>query len=367
MSYGGSSGQAPLRIVHVASGREWRGGQRQVLLLAKGLAAIPGVYTSVVTGNGTILAERLGTAGVTLHGVTWSMGLDPRVVTTLLGELTPGTIVHAHDSHAHTLADAAIRLRKAHMVVTRRVDFPIRQAARWQRVERAIALSTPVRDRLLAVGVPEERISIVPPAVDLAMLEPLPPWPAAVPMRTPASRFVVCVAALTPEKGIDVLLEAAARMHPTHPQVEWLVLGEGPQRDALLARRKALDLDAVVSLAGHVEHPEAVVARAQVLVQPSRSEGFGSSVLDALALGVPVVASEAGGLPESLAAGGGILVAPGDPGALARGVATILDDPKLHERLSGDGRVAAEGFDVATMVSRTLDVYRSLVLNPSDA
>ena len=364
MSYGESSGQAPLRVVHVASGREWRGGQRQVLLLAKGLAAIPGVYTSVVTGTGTILAERLGAAGVTVQGVTWSMGLDPRVVATLLGELTPGTIVHAHDSHAHTLADAAIRLRKAHMVVTRRVELPIRQAARWQRVERAIALSTPVRDRLLDVGVAPERIAIVPPAVDLLMLDPPPPWPAAVPMRHPGSRFVVCVAALTPEKGIDVLLEAAARLHASHPAVEWLVLGDGPQHDALVGKRRTLGLEQVVTLAGHVEHPEGVVSGAVVLVQPSRSEGFGSSVLDALALGVPVVASDTGGLPESLAAGGGILVPPGDPGALARGVATILDDPALHERLSGDGRVAAEGFDVATMVSRTLDVYRSLATNP---
>jgi glycosyltransferase involved in cell wall biosynthesis len=273
MSYGESSGQAPLRVVHVASGREWRGGQRQVLLLAKGLAAIPGVYTSVVTGTGTILAERLTAAGITLHGVTWSMGLDPRVVATLLGELTPGTIVHAHDSHAHTLADAAIRLRKAHMIVTRRVDFPIRQASRWQRVERAIALSTPVRDRLLTVGVPRDRITIVPPAVDLEMLDPLPPWPAAVPMRQPGAQFVVCVAALTPEKGIDVLLEAAARLHATHPHVRWLVLGDGPQHDAIVAKRRSLDLDQVVELAGHIEHPEAVVALAQVLVQPSRSEG----------------------------------------------------------------------------------------------
>jgi glycosyltransferase involved in cell wall biosynthesis len=196
--------------------------------------------------------------------------------------------------------------------------------------------------------------------VDLALLDPVPPWPAAVPPRHPDSKFIVCVAALTPEKGIDVLLDAAARLHATHPEVQWLVLGDGPQHDALVARRKALELEQVVAFAGHVEHPEAVVARAQVLVQPSRSEGFGSSVLDALALGVPVVASDTGGRPESLASGGGMLVPPGDAGGLARGVATILDDPALHERFSGDGRVAAEGFDVATLVSRTLDVYRSI-------
>lgn len=364
MSYGESSGPAPLRVLHVASGREWRGGQRQVLLLARGLGEIPGVYVSVVTGTGSVLAERLTAAGVAVQGVTWSMGLDPRVVASLLGLITPGTIVHAHDSHAHTLADAAVRIRTGHLVVTRRVDFPIRQASRWQRVARAIALSGPVRDRLIAAGVAAGRITVIPPAVDLTLREAPPPWPAAVPMRTSSRPLVVCVAALTPEKGIDVLLDAAAHLHATHPDVEWLVLGDGPQREALLRRRHALGLDAVVEFPGHVEHPEAVMARARVVVQPSRSEGFGSSVLDALALGIPVVASDAGGLGESLAAGGGILVPPGEPAPLAREVAEILDQPQLHERLSGDARVAAEGFDLPTMVRRTLDVYRSLDLPP---
>lgn len=351
-----------LRVIHVASGREWRGGQRQVLVLARALAAVPDVETSVVTGHGTTLEERLTAAGVTVHPVTWSMGLDPRVVAGLLPELGPDVIVHAHDSHAHTLADAAIRIRGGRLVVTRRVDFPIRRAGHWRRVDRAIALSGPVRERLLAAEVPADRIAIIPPAVDRDALEQVPPWPAAVPMRDDDRPFIVSVAALTPEKGVDVLLEAAAHLHATHPAIDWIVLGDGPQRDRLLARRKALELDDVVAFPGHVEHPEAVMARARAMVQPSRSEGFGSTVLDALALGIPVVASQTGGLPESLAGGGGLLVPAGDPGALAGAVTRILDDPALHERLSGDGRAAAEGFSVPRLVSRTLDVYRSLAM-----
>jgi glycosyltransferase involved in cell wall biosynthesis len=315
---------------------------------------------AVVTGGATVLAERLAAAGVRVVPVTWSMGLDPRVVAALLGEITPGTIVHAHDSHAHTLADAATRIRSAPLVVTRRVDFPIRQSGRWQRVDRAIALSAPVRQRLLAVGVPEERIAVIPPAVDASELEKRHPWPAAVPLRRDDSPFAVAIAALTPEKGLDVLLDAAARLRESHPRLDWIVLGEGPQRDRLLSRRRSLGLDDVVAFPGHVEHPEAVLERAAVMVQPSLSEGFGSSVLDALALGIPVVASSTGGLPESLSAGGGLLVPPGDPAALAREVARVLDDPLLHERLAGDGRAAAEGFGVDRLVRRTLDVYRSL-------
>jgi glycosyltransferase involved in cell wall biosynthesis len=358
MSYGESSGNAPLRILHVASGREWRGGQRQVLLLARALGGIPGVYVKVVTGSGSVLAERLQQAGVAVHTAPWSMGLDPRVVASLIGEVTSGTIVHAHDSHAHTLADAAARIRGARMVVTRRVDFPIRQASRWQRVDRAIALSGPVRDRLIDAGVSPERITIIPPAVDLDLLES--ESAPDLQRRRPGAPLVICIAALTPEKGVDVLLEAAARARATHPELEWLVLGDGPQRAKLEARRRSLELDDVVTFAGHVESPESYIGLARVLVQPSRSEGFGSSVLDALARGVPVVASNTGGLPESLAAGGGLLVPPGDPAALAREVLAILDNPAVHERLSGDGRAAAESFDVATMVRRTLEVYRSL-------
>ncbi len=358
MSYGESSGNAPLRILHVASGREWRGGQRQVFLLARGLGAIPGVYTKVVTGSGSQLAERLQQAGVAVHAAPWSMGLDPRVVASMLGEVTTGTIVHAHDSHAHTLADAAARIRGGRIVVTRRVDFPIRQASRWQRVERAIALSTPVRDRLLAAGVLPERISVIPPAVDLDAVDD---DAVAVDVRRhPERRMIVCVAALTAEKGIDVLLEAAARVRATHPDLEWLVLGEGSQRKQLESRCQALALTDSVTFAGHVDAPEALIGKAALMVQPSLSEGFGSSVLDALARGIPVVASSTGGLPESLAGGGGMLVPPADPAALARAVTSILEDPSLHERLSGDGRAAVESFDVPTMVSRTLEVYRSL-------
>jgi glycosyltransferase involved in cell wall biosynthesis len=352
----------PLRVVHVASGREWRGGQRQVLLLARGLTAHPKVETLVLTGGATTLAERCRAADVTVHGVTWSMGLDPRVVAGLLALCTPGTILHAHDQHAHTLADAASRLRSAPVIVTRRVAFPVRHPARWQRVAHAIALSGAVRDRLRAAGVTEERITIIPPAVDLDLLDPPPPWPAAVPPRQGDRPYVVCVAALTPEKGLDVLLDAAAQLAASHPDIGWIILGEGPMRTELETRRDALGLRERVTFPGHVEHPEAVIATATVLVQPSRSEGFGSSVLDALALGVPVVASDAGGLPESLAGGGGVQVPAGDAGALAREVALLLDDPARRERLGGDGRVAAEGFALPRLVSRTLEVYRSVAM-----
>ncbi|MES1259985.1 MAG: glycosyltransferase [Gemmatimonadota bacterium] len=348
------------RIVHLASGREWRGGQRQVLILAAALARSEQVDSVVVTGQGTELATRLTAAGVPIFVVPWSLGLDPRVALYALSALQPGAILHAHDSHAHALADAISRMRDTPIVVTRRVTLPIKNPQRYRRADAVIAISSAVRDVLLRANVQPARIHVIPDAVDIAHVKGVHAWPAELPAVPDGTPLLVCVAALTREKGVDVLLEAAALLRATHPGARWIVLGEGPERAALEARRATLGLEAVVTLAGFVNEPESVLRTATIAVQPSLSEGLGSSVLDALALGIPVVASRAGGLPDALAHGGGVLVAPNAPAQLAGEVARLLDDGVERARLGHQGPMAAGHFGIDQLVQRTLDVYRSV-------
>jgi len=355
---------APRRVIHVASGREWRGGQRQVLYLARGISARREVETLVLTGRETRLARECTTHGVTLLPVRWHAGLDPRVLTRLVRHSDRDTILHAHDGHAHALADLAGRLTGARVVVTRRMATPVTAPRRYGRAAAVIALSTAIAEQAAAAGVRPERIHRIPPAVDLAALEPPPSWPDALPLPKDETSLVVAIAALTREKGIDLLLEAAALLRLDWPALRWLVLGEGDQRSALIAQRHALGLDGVVELPGHVMRPEGALPRATLAVQPSRHEGFGSVVLDAMALGVPVVASDVGGLPDALAGGGGVLIPPNDPAALARTVAELLGDPHRRVTLATAGRLAAQEFGVERLVQRTLDVYRSLDLYP---
>jgi glycosyltransferase involved in cell wall biosynthesis len=356
-----------VRVLHVASGREWRGGQRQVLLLARGLAGVPDVDSAVMTGRGTLLAERLHHAGVLVLEVPWGPGLDPRVVASLIGAVDRATIVHVHDSHAHALADVAARWRRAPLVVTRR-DIPrIHHGRRYRRAAAVIAISRAVRQCLLDAGVDANRIRVVPDGVDLdayaerertthrSMLTA--DASAAASTDTP---LIVCIAALRTVKGIDVLLDAAAALRPHRPDARWIVLGEGRERPRLEAQRADLGLTDIVQLPGFVPAPEDILARATIAVQPSRVEALSSSVLDALALGVPVVATTAGGLPEALAHGGGVLVPPGSPRELAAAIGRLLDDQAERRRLGDAGRVAAGHFSVDRLVQRTLDVYRSV-------
>ncbi len=317
----------------------------------------------MITGAGTPLAGRLIRDGIPVQTVGWSMGLDPRVVTAVLAASTLGTIIHAHDSHSHTLIDAAARFRPVSRVVTRRLELPIRRPQRWQRVSRAIALSNAIAARLVDAGVPTERITVIPPAIDLDGLDRQPLWPADLPPRP--ERLVVCIAALTPEKGIDLLIEAAAVLRSHTPDLHWMVVGKGPEHDRLNARARSLGVTDLVTFTGERSDPEAILAHASVAVQPSRSEGFGSSVLDALALGIPVVATGVGGLPEALVAGGGLVVPGGSATALAEGVRTVLDGGALAAEMSAAGRRAVERFSLPRMVSSTIEVYRSLVMSDS--
>lgn len=348
-------------MLHVASGREWRGGQRQVLLLARGLAGVRDVDSAVMTGRGTLLAERLRHAGVIVVEVPWGPGLDPRVVAGLLGAVTRTTIVHVHDSHAHALADVAARWRRAPLVVTRR-DIPrIHHGRRYRRAAAVIAISQAVCQCLLDAGVAASRIRVVPDGVDLdahAERERTMRTAGAHAATSTDSPLIVCIAALRTVKGVDVLLDAAAALRPHRPDARWIVLGDGRERPRLEAQRAKLGLTDIVQLPGFVPAPEDVLARATIAVQPSRAEALSSSVLDALALGVPVVATTAGGLPEALAYGGGMLVTPGSPVELATAVGHLLDDKAERMRLGAAGRIAAGHFGVDQLVQRTLEVYR---------
>ena len=311
-----------------------------------------GANVSVVTGRGTELERRLVLDGVPVHPVQWTVGLDPRVIARLSGIVRPHDLMHAHDNHAHALADVAARFNGARVIVTRRVAFPLRHPARWQRAAAVIALSRAIADQLASADVPPQRIHVIPPGVPTLDIDSATHHESTPPL-------LVCIAALTPEKGVHVLLDAMPHVLVAHPDVRLIVAGAGPEHAALQQRADSLGVAHAVQLVGHLPDSEQLLARATVAVQPSLSEGFGSAVVDAMSRGVPVVASDTGGLPDALALGGGVLVAPGEADALAAAIVSLVGDASRRKQIGAEGRAAAARFTVHRLVAATLDVYRS--------
>jgi L-malate glycosyltransferase len=348
-------------IVHVASGREWRGGQRQVWLLARELNRL-GVDQLVVTGAETELARRLTSAGVRVQPVTWRAGLDPRVIWSILNLLrVHPAVLHAHDGHSLTLAGLCAALTKAPLVATRRVIFPLRRTWFWRRAARVIAISPAVRDALIADGLAPERVIVISDGLDVEQLQDSAGGDLYRQVGVPENgQVAVNLAALTPEKDHLTLLQAAASLVQDLPNLHWVIVGDGPLSQQLNREVERLQLRQRVHFAHDLADPHQALAGANVFVLSSLSEGLGSSALAAMAVGVPVVATRVGGLVDLLGSGAGTLVPPADPPALAAAVRRVLTDQEHRQTLTARGRQEIGRFSAGTMAERVRSVYRSL-------
>jgi glycosyltransferase involved in cell wall biosynthesis len=348
-------------VVHVASGREWRGGQRQVWLLARELRRAGLTNQVVVTGAATELAARLQSDEIRVHGVRWESGLDPRVLLPVFREARAGgVLLHAHDAHAVTLAGVAGSLTGVPLVATRRVDFHLRRPGFWRRASRVIAVSSAVADVLSDDGIDPARIQVVHSGIDLETTRRAEPLDLRAQLGLGPETTLACtVGALVPHKDHATLLHAARLLATQLPGLHWVIAGEGELRRVLEWLAAELQVKERVHFLGHVSQPLGVIAGADIYVMSSREEGLGTSVLDAMALGIPVASTSAGGLPEMLHEGGGILVPPRHPDALARAVRRILCDSDLRRSLVERASRTVESFSAERMAVEVLTVYRS--------
>lgn len=348
----------PLAVLHLSRGREWRGGERQVRLLVETQRSAGAVTPLLVTARGCALAIAIGT-GETLHQVTWTFPLDPRALlgaaaaARRLGRRWPGAVViHAHDSHALQLAIPLARSRRLPLVATRRSDTPPGRLWRWP--DRVIAISPAVRDRLIGAGVPSDRIVEIPSAIDPSALDPtaLPPGTNDVPT-------IVAAGALSPEKGHHILLQAFAQVRRRQPRCRLVIVGDGPERSRLASATRVLGLHPHVEFTGELPRATAWIEQATVFVQPSLREALGTALLEALAMGVPCVATAVGGPATLLADDHGELVRPGDAGHLAAGILRLLEDSARRAHLGRRGRLLARRFEATAVAGAVAEVYRS--------
>ena len=350
------------RIIHVASGREWRGGQRQTWLLVRELQAL-GAEQILVTQRGSELARRAKTAEVPVREVSWTIGIDPRAWWAVRGEVGRGpAILHAHDGHAVTIARWA---SNAHTpwIATRRNATALHDPASWRSAARVVAISHAVREQLLRDGVEARRIMVVPSGIDLEATRATPHEDLRAWARIPnGGALIVTVAAVDAEKGFDTIPRALAVLLPAR-DVRWIVIGEGPLRTTLQAAARAQGISDRFVLPGHHLDPVQLLRGADLFVSASRSEGLGTSVLDALSLDVPVVATRSGGTVELLEGDPAQLVPVDDASALATAIGRMLDQPTLRQRCVTAGRATVARYTAQAMAAGMRAVYDSVDAN----
>ena len=356
--------------LHLDAGRDFRGGQRQVLYLLEGLRE-RGHRVLLCSPRQSPLHERALATGIPCAPLTLRSGLDFASAVRLVRLVRSGNfdLVHAHDAHSHSIALAAQGIGRhpalsQHMVVTRR---SVGQAAgrldKLKYVQEGvsyIAISNTVRESLLRLGVAAQRIAVVPSGIM--------PRPAARHGADPwglgdrGVRVIGTVGHLTREKNHALLLESFALLRRTHSNVHLLIAGDGPMRAALEHRAAGLGLTPHVTFAGHVEDPSTVYAALTVFALSSDVEGLCTALLDAMAAGIPVATTAAGGVLEIARHGESALVVPArDPAALAGALSRLLDRADLAQQVIDGGRRVAARHGVERMVDGTVAVYAALL------
>lgn len=358
-----------MNILHIDEQTGWRGGEQQAGYLIAGLGE---------RGHQCSIAGRPGSPFVQAdHGGRVSARLE----LPLRGEFDGVSaariaafarkhgvqILHAHTAHAHMIACLARMFAGSlKVVVSRRVDFAP-SSNRFSRYKYAlpdhyVAISNAVGRVLAAYGIPDAKRSVVHSGIDLKRLD-VPARSRAelgLPERGP---LIGNVAALVGHKDHRTLISAMPAVVDAVPEAHLVIVGEGPLRPAIEDQIRSLNLTHRVHLLGYRDDVPAILKALDVFVLSSSEEGLGTSVLDAMAAGVPVAATAAGGIPEAVRhEETGLLSAPGEPGPLAESLLRLLRGRPFAEALARSARsLVASDFSADAMVEGNLAVYESVL------
>jgi glycosyltransferase involved in cell wall biosynthesis len=360
-----------LKIAHIDTGLTLRGGQRQMLMLVRGLRE-RGHEQIIVCLEGSGPEAAVQQEGFRVFSMpaydpwhAFGMLLFRQEINTWGSQ-----IVHAHDGRGQSLAWLASLGLPVRRVASRRVTFF--PSDRWTyrlkyglTCHAVVAVSENIRELSIRAGVPSERITVIPDGIDIP--EELPSAAERIRLRTSwgcnNENFVVgLLGASSPEKGHDVAFAAFALLHEELPQARLVLAGDEAARPKDSLTNGAAPASARHLRVVQIDKLDDFFPGIDLFLMPSKAEGLGSSALWAMAYGVPVVATRVGGLPEIVMENEtGWLIPPDSPQALADAILTASRDRETLIEFGRQGRKWAEGFSAAIMVNSTEALYYRLL------
>jgi len=226
------------------------------------------------------------------------------------------------------------------------------------------AVSDAVAHRLLAFGVPAEKIKTIANGIDVAAFERAQSLPL---LKAEGSMVVGVVARLDLQKGFEYLLRAARTLCKTFQGLQIVIAGEGPDRDKIEDMIQQYGLQSNVVLAGQQSNMPSVYAAMDIFVLPSLNEGLPMTVLEAMAASKPVIATRVGAIGSVIQDGkNGLLVAPKDPEGLQNAIAGLLSDPERRRRLGGQAHAwVSQNYTSEAMALKYRDMYEEVLRKPA--
>jgi Glycosyltransferase len=369
-----SVGDRSLKILHINTELTWRGGEQQALYLMEGLNQ-RGQISHLICRPNSAVYERARQKNIVIFPVRMKGEFDLSAAFKIARKIKEEKydIVHSHTSHAHSLVMwASLLLRKKPVrIVSRRVDFSIfrhnffgmNRYKYTKGADHIIAVAHKVKDVLIQDGIPSEKVSVVHSGSDMDRFQGIHGDHLFQEFSlTPHASILGNIGYLVGHKGQKYLVQAMAKVVQKFPEAHLLIVGKGELEKELKDLTAHLGLNKHITFTGFRSDVGAFMNIFDMLVVSSTGEGLTATIIDALALEIPVVTTDAGGVPEIITNGEtGIIVPQADPDALAQGIIWTLNNyDKAKEMAKRGKRDVVEKFSAAAMVEGSLRIYQKI-------
>ncbi len=362
-----------LRILHISTARSWRGGEQQIAYLIAELAK-KGAQQFVVCIKDAPFHQWCIKNEIPVKGLKKRSSLDLSFAAQLkrFSHKNKAQIWHAHDAHAHGFAVYANAFFKAQtpLVVSRRVDFPV--AGSWlsafkynhKSVKKILCVSSAIADIVKAKIKNPSVVEVVYSVIDQAKFKTTQKGILRQELAIPANHKIIGnVAALVDHKDHHTFINCAEILNTLHDNISFVIAGDGALRSELEAKVQEKGLSNNFYFLGFRPDVPRLIADFDLFLFTSKTEGLGTSILDAFAAGIPTVATAAGGIPEIVInSSTGLLCPVKDADQLAQAAERVLSDPLLAKKLVQGAYEKLALFSLENLGKRTYEQYQ-LVLH----
>jgi len=360
-----------IKVLHIDSEKLWRGGQQQAVYLYEGMQqrGIPGCF---VCQPHSKLEQYFQKHNLEYKSIPFMGELDIIAGYRLskFARKHHFSILICHSAHSLSwglIAKAFYPTLK--IIAVRRAEFNIGKniLSRWKyrnaAVDRIVAISESVQKVLRENGVSKETISIIYSCIDRNKFDTLNRDPTIrAKWNIPQDSILIgMIAAFDNYKDYPTFLKAASLALGNRPDLYFLAIGEGELKESMQELAQELNIADRVIFTGFQPEIEKILSSLDIFVLASKKEGLGTSILEAMAAGVPVIGTASGGIPELIKDGeNGLLVPPSNPEKLKDAILKLANSPELRFRMAERGKSEAQKFDKEIMISKYIELIQEL-------
>lgn len=365
-----------MKILHLSSEQTWRGGEQQIAYLLEETEK-RGIQPIVACKQGSAFEIYVRSKGWQYFALPFKNSMDLRTAWNIkrICKEHKIDIIHLHSSKAHSIAVWSVVLgNSSKLVLSRRVDFPLKDNlfSRWKynhtSIQKIICVSDKIK-HIVEEGVQDkDKCITIHSGIALgkfALQGKLNYFHSHYKI-PPASPIIGNTSALADHKDYFTFINTAEILINQNNDLRFLIIGDGPLRSEIVSYVASKRLENHIVFTGFITNLAQTLHEIDIFLMTSKTEGLGTSILDAFASKVPVVATNAGGIPELVKHEETGLIAPvKDHEKLAENVNRILNEPELKERLIINAYDFVQGFSKEKTAERTLAVYREILADKS--